>query len=99
MKRNNSFRMTFYLGLCIILFIVSILTTIIVNIWRALEPKLKKEKVEVVAEQYPLDTEKIHDTIFVEKPSTKIIDSPKVIKKQIGVVETRDTIISVDTLK
>jgi uncharacterized protein (DUF433 family) len=99
MKRNNSFRVTFYLGLCVILFIVSFLTTIIVNVWRVLEPRLKPEKVEVVTEQYPLDTEKIHDTIFIEKSSPKITDSPKVSKKQVSIVETQDTVVSVDTLK
>lgn len=100
MKRNNSFRLTFYLGLCVILFLVLTLTLVVVNVWRALEPKLKNEKVGVIiSEEYPVDTETIHDTIYIEKSSPKITDSPKVSKKQVSVVETKDTVISVDTLK
>lgn len=101
MKKNNSFRITFYLGLFIILITVSFLTLVIVNVWRAFEPKLKKEEKEkvVITEQYSLDVEKIHDTIFIEKITPTVIDIPKVVKKQTNFVKTKDTTISVDTIK
>lgn len=106
MKKNNSFKLTFYLGLCIMFIIVTFLTLIIVNVWRTLEPKLKKDKVEiVVSEQHSLDDETIHDTIFIEKSSLKTIDSQKIVevrkvnKKPVNIIETKDTVISVDTLK
>lgn len=106
MKKNNSFKLTFYLGLCIMLIIITFLTLIIVNVWRTVEPKLKKNKVEViVSEQHSLDDEIIHDTIFIEKLPLKPVDSQKIVevrkvnKKQVNIVETKDTVISVDTLK
>ena len=106
MKKNNSFKLTFYFGFCIMLLIVSILTLIIVNVWRALEPNIKNKKVEVVASEYlQLESEKIHDTVYIEKIPTKTTDSPKIIvqpkinKKQVSLSETKDTSSIFDTVR
>jgi len=86
--------------------IVSFSTLIIVNVWRALEPNIKSKKVEVVtSESFQLESEKIYDTVYIEKITTKTIDSPKIIvqpkinKKQVSLSETKDTSSIVDTVR
>ena len=47
MKKNNSFKKTFYLGLIILFFVTSITALIIFNLFNVLSPKFKKDKPEI----------------------------------------------------
>ena len=104
MKKNNSFRTAFYLGLLIIIMLVSILTLIIVNLYRSLEPKFTKDKVEVFIDSGEPVKEIIHDTVYVDKPRVKLNDTPKNItivkpKTLPDVSEKIDTLVIVDSVK
>ena len=50
MKKNNSFKKTFYLGVIIILFIISISTLFVINIYKSLSHNFKKDKIETYIE-------------------------------------------------
>ena len=109
MKRNNSFRMTFYMGLLVIFFMVATLTSILINVYKFVYPKIyQSKKVEVVTEneiQQDVETVIQHDTvkIYVEKPIVEIKDTIKHItvskpKLFLPVVQKRDTVKITDTL-
>lgn len=80
MGKTNSFRMTFYLGLTIIVLVVSFLTLIIINLFQVLTPKFKKEVKSTYVEEIEKEIEKeiVHDTIYIEKP---IIKTNPILKK------------------
>lgn len=104
MKKNNSFKVTFYLGLIIIIMLVSIITLIVFNVYRSLEPKLRKDKVEIFIDNGEPEKEIIHDTVYVDKPRVKINDTPKnvsTVKPKINpvVLEKTDTSVIVDSVK
>ena len=104
MKKNNSFRMAFYLGLTIIVLVVSFLTLITVNVYNALTPKFRKDKLEIYIDDVKPEKEIVHDTIYIDRPRVKIDDTPKNItsvtpKKTPIVSEKNDTTIVVDTIK
>ena len=77
MKKNNSFKMTFYLGLTIIVLAVSFLTLIAINIYDALTPKFKKDKLEIYIDDVKPEKEIVRDTIYIDKPRVKSNDTPK----------------------
>jgi hypothetical protein len=77
MKKNNSFKMTFYLGLMVLLIIVSISTLIIVNVFNALSPKLTKDKPEIYIDDVKPEKQIIYDTVYIDKPRVKVSDIPK----------------------
>jgi hypothetical protein len=104
MKKNNSFKTTFYLGLIVLTVITSILMLIGYNIFRAVTPKFKKDKLEIYIEDVKPEKEIVHDTIYVDKPRVKVDDSPKnvtVVKLKSApvVLEKIDTTIILDTVK
>lgn len=104
MKKNNSFRMTFYLGLTIIVLAVSFLTLIAINIYDALTPKFRKDKLEIYIDDVKPEKEIVRDTIYIDKPRVKSNDTPKNVtsvtpKKTSVVSEKNDTTIVVDTIK
>ena len=77
MKKNNSFKMTFYLGLIVLLIIVSISTLIIVNVFNVLSLKLNKNKPEIYINDVKPEKQIIYDTIYVDKSSVKVSDTLK----------------------
>jgi hypothetical protein len=77
MKKNHSFKTTFYLGLIILLLIGSVVSLIVVNVYRALEPKFTKDKPEIYIEDVKPEKQIIYDTVYIDKPRTKISDTPK----------------------
>lgn len=77
MKKNNSFKMTFYLGLIVLLIITSISTLIIVNVFNVLSSKLTKNKPETYINDVKPEKQIIYDTIYVDKHSVKISDNSK----------------------
>jgi hypothetical protein len=77
MKKNNSFKMTFYLGLMVLLIIVSISTLIIINVFNALSPKLIKDKTEIYIDDVKPEKQIIYDTVYIDKPRVKVSDTPK----------------------
>ena len=104
MKKNNSFRMTFYLGLTIIGLAVSFLTLIAINVYDALTPKFKKDKLEIYIDDVKPEKEIVYDTIYIDRPRVKNNDTPKNVtivttKKTPIVSEKNDTTIVVDTIK
>lgn len=104
MKKNNSFRMTFYLGLTIIVLAVSFLTLIAINIYDALTPKFRKDKLEIYIDDVKPEKEIVRDTIYIDRPRVKSNDTPKNVtsvtpKKTPVVSEKNDTTIVVDTIK
>ena len=104
MKKNNSFKVTFYLGLIIIVMLVSVLTLIIFNVYRGLESKFRKDKVEVLIENTEPIKEIIHDTVYIDKPTVKSNDTPKSInniktKNSPVVSEKIDTVVTTDSIR
>jgi hypothetical protein len=77
MKKNNSFKMTFYLGLIVLLIIASISTLIIVNVFNVLSLKLSKNKPEIYINDVKPEKQIIYDTIYVDKSSVKVSDTLK----------------------
>jgi len=79
MKKNNSFKTTFYLGLIILLIIGSVVSLIVVNVFNVLAPKFTKDKnkVEIYIDNVTPEKEIIHDTVYIDKPSVKITNTPK----------------------
>jgi hypothetical protein len=79
MKKNSSFKTTFYFGLIILLFIGLVVSLIVVNVYRALEPKFTKDKnkVEIYIDDVTPEKEIIHDTVYIDKPTVKINNTPK----------------------
>jgi len=79
MKKNNSFKTTFYLGLFILLIIGSVVSLIVVNVFNVLAPKFTKDKdkVEIYIDDVTHEKEIIHDTVYIDKPSVKITNTPK----------------------
>ena len=101
--KNNSFKQTFYLGLVLVISITSILMLLGYNIFIAVTPKFKKDKVETYVDEPQTEKEIVHDTIYVDRPRVKTNDTPKDIttikpKTTPIVPEKRDTIINVDTI-
>jgi hypothetical protein len=93
MKKNNSFKTTFYLGLFILLIIGSVVSLIVVNVFNVLAPKFTKDKdkVEIYIDDVTPEKEIIHDTVYIDKPSVKINNTPKnvttVIPKSLPVTQ------------
>ena len=84
--------------------LVSIITLIVFNVYRSLEPKLRKDKVEIFIDNGEPEKEIIHDTVYVDKPRVKINDTPKnvsTVKPKINpvVLEKTDTSVIVDSVK
>jgi hypothetical protein len=77
MKKNNSFKTTFYLGLIILLIIGSVVSLIVVNVFNFLAPKFTKDKVEIYIDDVTPEKEIIHDTVYIDKPTVKINNTPK----------------------
>ena len=104
MKKNNSFKKTFYLGLIILFVVASTTALIIFNLFNVLSPKFKKDKLEIYIDDVKPEKEIVHDTIYLDKPFVKINNIPKnftVIKpKLVPVVSKKaDTIVVLDTIK
>ena len=109
MKRNNSFRTTFWMGLLVMMMIVSILWLIVINVFHFVSPKLvseKKVEVSIETEQKSEYVEpiKTHDTIYIEKPIVKPFDTPKSYiqpkpKVTLPISEKEDTTKINDTIK
>ena len=104
MKKNNSFKTTFYLGLIILFVFASTTTLIIFNLFNILSPKFKKDKPEIYIDDVKPEKEIVHDTIYIDRPVVKTNNIPKnvtVIKsKSVPVVlEKPDTTIHLDTIK
>jgi hypothetical protein len=104
MKKNNSFKTTFYLGLTVLFLVVSLITLVMFNLFNVLLPKFKKDKLEIYIEDVKPEKEIVHDTIYVDKPRVKVDDSPKnvtVVKLKSApvVLEKIDTTIILDTVK
>jgi len=104
MKKNNSFKTTFYLGLIILLVVASTTALIIFNLFNVLSPKFKKDKIEIYIDDVKPEKEIVHDTIYLDKPCVKINNIPKnvtVIKpKLVPVVSKKvDTTVVLDTIK
>ena len=104
MKKNNSFKTTFYLGLIVLTVITSTLMLIGYNIFKSVAPKFKKDKLEIYIDDVKPEKEIVHDTIYLDKPYVKINNIPKnftVIKpKLVPVVSKKiDTTVVLDTIK
>ena len=87
MKKNNSFKTTFYLGLTVLILIVSMVSLIVVNVYNTLLPKFTKnnDKLEIYIDDVKPEKEIIYDTVYVDKPRVKVNDTPKnvtVVKKK-----------------
>lgn len=109
MKKNISFRVTFYMGLLVIFLVFGFLSLIFMNIFWAVSPKLKHEKTVEVVSNYEVEldseTEKKTDTvkIYIEKPLSKPVDTPKnnpsvKPKVVVPVIEKQDTTNVIDTI-
>ena len=103
MKKNNSFKTTFYLGLIVLTVITSILMLIGYNIFRAVTPKFKKDKLEIYMDTFQPEKEVIHDKVYIDKPNVESNDTPKNVTnikpKNLSITpEKGDTIIT-DTIK
>ena len=85
MKKNNSFKTTFYLGLIVLTVITSTLMLIGYNIFKSVAPKFKKDKLEIYIDDVKPEKEIIYDTVYVDKPRVKINDTPK----NVTVVKTK----------
>lgn len=69
MKKYNSFKTSFYLGLVIILLLTMILSLITINVYNYVSPKFKRDKDnDTIIETPKIQQIIIHDTIFIEKP-------------------------------
>jgi len=104
MKKNNSFKTTFYLGLAVLTVITSTLMLIGYNIFKAVTPNFKKDKLEIYMDTFQPEKEVIHDTVYVDKPHVKSNDTPKsfisVKPKSIPEVSKKqDTSVIIDTIK
>ena len=102
MKKNNSFKKTFYLGVIIILFIISISTLFVINIYKSLSHNFKKDKIEIYIEDVKSEKEIVHDTVYLDKPIVKVNDTPKnvtVVTPNSIDPEKTDAIITSDTTK
>jgi hypothetical protein len=108
MKKNNSFKLTFYLGLTVLTFIAIILTLVLINLYNTYSYKFKKNKVETVIEVIEPVHKVIYDTVYIEKPINKVVDIPKATtpvkpKTPPVVIVKKDTINlntnSVDSIK
>jgi len=104
MKKNNSFKTTFYLGLAVLTVITSTLILIGYNIFKAVTPNFKKDKLEIYMDTFQPEKEVIHDTVYVDKPHVKSNDTPKsfisVKPKSIPEVSKKqDTSVIIDTIK
>jgi hypothetical protein len=77
MKKNNSFKTIFYLGLIVLLLIGSIVSLIVVNLFNVLSPKFTKDKVEIYIDDVTPEKEIIYDTVYIDKPIVKINNTPK----------------------
>lgn len=102
MKKNHSFRATFYMGLFVILVVFGVLSLIVLNVFWAVSPKLRHEKSVETIQNYEMeldsDTDKKPDTvkIYIEKPVSKPVDTPKnntSVKPKVvaPVIEKQDT--------
>jgi len=91
MKKNNSFKTIFYLGLIVLLLIGSIVSLIVINLFNALSPKFTKDKVEIYIDDVTPEKEIIYDTVYIDKPIVKINNTPKnvttVIPKSLPVTQ------------
>jgi hypothetical protein len=102
MKKNNSFKKTFYLGVIIILFIISISTLFVINIYKSLSHNFKKDKIETYIEDVKSEKEIVHDTVYLDKPIVKVNDTPKnvtVVTPNSIDPEKTDVTITSDTTK
>ena len=104
MKKNNSFKTTFYLGLIILFVVASTISLIIFNLFNVLSPKFKKDKLEIYMDTFQPEKEVIHDTVYIDKPHVKSNDTPKsfisVKPKSIPEVSKKqDTSLTIDTIK
>lgn len=102
--KNNSFKQTFYLGLVLVISITSILMLLGYNLFIAVTPKFKKDKVETYVDEPQTEKEIVHDTVYLDRPRVKINDTPKnvtIVKSRTTPVisEKTDTTILVDTVK
>jgi hypothetical protein len=77
MKKNNSFKTIFYLGLIVLLLIGSIVSLIVVNLFNVLAPKFTKDKIEIYIDDVEPEKQIIYDTVYVDKPIVKINNTPK----------------------
>ena len=104
MKKNNSFKTTFYLGLIVLTVITSTLMLIGYNIFKSVAPKFKKDKLEIYMDTFQPEKEIIHDTVYIDKPHVKSNDTPKsfisVKPKSIPEVSKKqDSSVTIDTIK
>ena len=75
--KNNSFKYTFYWGLFIIFILGSVLLLIGINVYNAVTPKFKKDKLEIYIDDVEPEKQIIYDTVYVDKPIVKINNTPK----------------------
>jgi hypothetical protein len=104
MKKNSSFKTTFYLGLAVLTVITSTLMLIGYNIFKAVTPNFKKDKLEIYMDTFQPEKEVIHDTVYIDKPHVKSNDTPKsfisVKPKSIPEVSKKqDSSVTIDTIK
>jgi len=98
--KNKSFKYTFYLGLTIILIITAVITMISLNIYKTITSKFAEKRKDTTIIETPLfNNEIVHDTIYLEKPTKKVIDTTKP-KKDIktSITQKIDSIVSNDTI-
>lgn len=96
--KNNSFKYTFYFGLLIILVLSGLIVSVSINIYNSINNKIltKPKKEETTVIELPSNSpekEIIHDTVYLEKPTIKVIDT----QKQKKVTYQSPQIIKVDT--
>jgi hypothetical protein len=94
MKKTDSFKTTFYLGLVLFTAVSLILFLIIYNLFNSLSPKFKKNKPEIYIDDVKPEKEIVHDTVYVDKPIVKVNNIPKntsVIKTTPVVLIKKDT--------
>jgi hypothetical protein len=101
--RNNSFRRTFYLGLLVLLILSGLLTIIGINVYKSYSSKMKNSNIEDTFVNVDDDLNKVHDTIYLEKPifkdTSKIIRVDKVKPIPSNITKKLDTTKSLDTIK
>jgi hypothetical protein len=91
------------LGLVLFTTVSLILFLIVYNLFSSLNPKFKKDKLEIYMDTFQLEKEVIHDTVYIDKPHVKSNDTPKNVTnikpKNLSIApKERDTIIT-DTIK
>ena len=89
MKKNNSFRYTFYLGLTVIFFTVLVLTLLFINLYYVMSPLFEIEDNSNYIENVKIEKEITRDTNYDVSNSNKI--KPNLLQNEKS-IETTKTI-------